>query len=225
MKKVLLILLGAGLALAQHQHPSGPAKPAVLMEGYGRHHHPIASTSEEAQKFFDQGLELVFGFNHDEAVRSFARAAELDRKAAMPHWGMALALGANYNDSAPADERLKKARAEVEKALALSASGPDNERAYEAKWDHLAIQLDQVGAPGPLLDAGCGSGWFTQRFVDRGYTVTAFDFTESGIAAARERVTGDVTWSVSDIASYRADQPSPVVVCIDVLFHIVDDDA
>src|SRR5262249_3613961 len=63
-------------------------------------------------------------------IRAFARAAELDPKAAMPHWGMALGLGANYNDPAPPDERLKKAHAEVEKALALSASAPDNERAY-----------------------------------------------------------------------------------------------
>ena len=48
----------------------------------------------------------------------------------MPHWGMALVLGANYNDPEPEVERLKKARAEVDKALALSAGAPENERAY-----------------------------------------------------------------------------------------------
>ena len=96
----------------------------------GAHRHPIQTTNAEAQKYFDQGVTLLFGFNHEEAFRSFERAAELDPKSPMPHWGMALALGANYNDPAPEAERLKKARAEVEKALALSAGAPENERAY-----------------------------------------------------------------------------------------------
>jgi hypothetical protein len=98
MKKTLLLLLCVGVASAQHQHQqSGTGKPAQLMDGFGRHQHPIATSSEVAQKFFNQGMELVFGFNHDEAVHTFARAAELDPKAAMPHWGMAFALGPNYN--------------------------------------------------------------------------------------------------------------------------------
>ena len=68
------------------------------MTGLGRLHHPIATSSPDAQRFFDQGLTLVYAFNHDEAVRSFRRAAELDPAAAMPHWGIALALGPNIND-------------------------------------------------------------------------------------------------------------------------------
>ncbi len=129
MKKVLLILLSAGLALAQHEHASAPAKPAVLMEGYGRHHHPIASTSDEAQKFFDQGLELVFGFNHDEAVRSFKRAAELDPRAAMPHWGIAFAMGPNYNLPA-VPEREKAAWDAMQQAVARKAGAPQHEQDY-----------------------------------------------------------------------------------------------
>jgi tetratricopeptide (TPR) repeat protein len=115
---------------AQHAEMTPPEKPVTLLSGMGAHTHPISTARPEAQKFFDQGVVLLFGFNHEEAIRAFERASELDPKASMPHWGMALALGANYNDSAPADERLKKAHAAVEKALALSASGPDNERAY-----------------------------------------------------------------------------------------------
>jgi starch phosphorylase len=53
--------------------------------------------SPDAQKFFDQGMALVFGFNHEEATRSFQRAAELDPRAPMPHWGIAWSLGPNYN--------------------------------------------------------------------------------------------------------------------------------
>ncbi|HEY7112659.1 MAG TPA: hypothetical protein VIA45_06965 [Thermoanaerobaculia bacterium] len=130
------VFLSAGALSAQHHHgaPAAAAEPAskpvTLFARLGSHRHPIATASPEAQRFFDQGVVLLFGFNHEEAIRMFQRAAELDPKAAMPHWGMALAHGANYNDPAPPAERLQKARAEVDKALALSASGPANERAY-----------------------------------------------------------------------------------------------
>ena len=63
----------------------------------GSLHHTIATGSDEAQKYFDQGLTLVYAFNHDEAIRSFRRAAELDPASPMPLWGMALALGPNIN--------------------------------------------------------------------------------------------------------------------------------
>ncbi len=138
MKRPLLLALAVLVLFAvpvraQHDHgapAAPPAKPAALFANLGSHRHPIATSSPEAQKFFDQGVVLLFGFNHEEAIRLFERAAELDPKAAMPHWGMALARGSNYNDPAPPAERLKKAREEVDEALALSASGPANERAY-----------------------------------------------------------------------------------------------
>jgi len=63
----------------------------VLMPGLGQHHHTISTKNPEAQRFFDQGLTLVFGFNHEEAERSFRRAAELDPESAMAFWGIALA--------------------------------------------------------------------------------------------------------------------------------------
>jgi len=118
---------------AQHADMPGMSPPksaATLLTGTGSHRHPIAASNPEAQKFFDQGMAMAYGFNHEEAYRSFAKAAELDPNAAMPRWGMALVLGSNYNDPAPVDERLLKARAEVEKALALAAGAPENERAY-----------------------------------------------------------------------------------------------
>ncbi|HUU32639.1 MAG TPA: hypothetical protein VMW48_01185 [Vicinamibacterales bacterium] len=89
----------------------------------------MATASPEAQKFFDQGFDLVVGFNHEEAVRSFTHAAELDPKAAMPHWGIAWALGPNYNVDID-DARSVQAHAAMQQALALAAGGPDSERAY-----------------------------------------------------------------------------------------------
>jgi tetratricopeptide (TPR) repeat protein len=108
-----------------------PGNPAVtpLMPGMGNHHHPISTTNAEAQRYFDQGCDLVFGFNHEEAVRSFKRAAELDPKAAMPHWGIAWALGPNYNLDVD-DDRAKQANGAMAQALASSESGPEAERGY-----------------------------------------------------------------------------------------------
>ena len=71
-------------AAAQTAPEAAAPKPPALLSGLGSHRHPIATTSPEAQKFFDQGMVMLFGFNHDEAFRSFERASQLDPKAAMP---------------------------------------------------------------------------------------------------------------------------------------------
>ena len=80
---------------AQHEHPPGAAaeKPATLLPGLGIWTHPIAIRNPQAQKFFDQGLVMLYGFNRPEALRSFRKALELDPQAAMAHWGVAMALG------------------------------------------------------------------------------------------------------------------------------------
>src|SRR5689334_25206581 len=84
---LLAAALGVPVA-AQHQHGTDhKAGPATLLEGLGSYHHPIATKSAEAQKFFDQGLTLVYGFNHNEAIRAFEQAARLDPQSPMPHWG------------------------------------------------------------------------------------------------------------------------------------------
>jgi tetratricopeptide (TPR) repeat protein len=99
------------------------------MSGMGALEHPVTTTSPEAQKFFNQGLRLIFGFNHDEATRSFRRAAELDPKMAMAYWGIAEAIGPNYNDPA-SDERFQQAHEAIQKAVDLSANVSASEREY-----------------------------------------------------------------------------------------------
>jgi len=73
------------------------AKGAKRFEGLGSLHRPITTTSKEAQAYFDQGLALTYGFNHDEATRSYAQAAVLDPACASCFWGVAMTLGPNYN--------------------------------------------------------------------------------------------------------------------------------
>jgi tetratricopeptide (TPR) repeat protein len=105
------------------------SKPPALMSGLGRHHHVISTKSSEAQRFFDQGLTLVFAFNHEEAARSFRRAAELDPRSAMPYWGVALALGPCINlDVDPPHE--KAAFESIQKAMSLAPGATESERAY-----------------------------------------------------------------------------------------------
>ena len=103
--------------------------PSALHENLGALHHTIHTSNPETQRLFDQGLTFVYAFNHDEAIRRFQRAAALDPKAAMPLWGIALALGPNINlDVDPARE--KQAFEAEQRALALAESAPENERAY-----------------------------------------------------------------------------------------------
>src|SRR5436190_23261875 len=104
----LIVIIGIVVAAACSRPPEAersktpasrpaPAANAGLIAGLGQHHHPISTSNPQAQQFFDQGFSLVFAFNHEEAVRSFEQAAGLDPQAAMPHWGIAWALGPNYN--------------------------------------------------------------------------------------------------------------------------------
>lgn len=123
---IVLLLLATG---AWAQHAQMGAGKAMLLPGLGDLHHPVSTTNAEAQQYFDQGMRLLYAFNHDEARRSFERAAQLDPRLAMAWWGVAYAVGPNYN--LPVDpEREKTGYDAVRKALALSATAPAQEKAY-----------------------------------------------------------------------------------------------
>ncbi len=130
--RTCIFLTFSFVTFAQHGgHAGSTRKPVTLLAGLGKIHHPIETRSPLAQKYFDQGLMLVYGFNHDEAIRSFEKASALDPYAAMPLWGVALALGPNINmDVEP--EREKAAFVAVQRALKLAATSPGNEKAYVA---------------------------------------------------------------------------------------------
>ena len=115
-----------------------------MVTGLGQHHHPITTSNPQAQQFFDQGFSFVFAFNHEEAVRSFQQAATLDPQAAMPHWGIAWALGPNYNLDID-DPRAKQASEAMKTAEALGAKASEPERDYIAA---MAIRY----SPDPKAD-------------------------------------------------------------------------
>ena len=126
---ILFLLLISTASAAQHQHSSNDSRSASLMANLGNHNHPVSTRNSEAQRFFNQGITLVYAFNHDEAARSFKRAAELDPELAMAHWGVALAIGPNYNLDVDPD-REKAAYDAIQKALSLAAHASPAERAF-----------------------------------------------------------------------------------------------
>ena len=133
MKTLAHFLFGAflflGIAAAQEHSAHNQGRPVTLVAGIGDAHHPVSTHNPQAQQFFDQGLRFIYDFNHDEAARSFQHAAELDPKLAMAYWGVAEAVGPNYND--PADpERYKRAHDAVQRAMDLSASASESDQAY-----------------------------------------------------------------------------------------------
>lgn len=108
---------------------SEPRAPVPLFENLGTLHHAITTTSEQAQQYFDQGLRLVYAFNHEEAIYAFQEAARFDPSAAMAYWGIALALGPNIN-AVMDKQRERRAWDAVQKARAHSAQVSVAERGY-----------------------------------------------------------------------------------------------
>ena len=161
-----VITLAACGGTAPETPPAAPATPQSVatvpsgaadgvFKNVGNHHHPIETTNSEAQKFVDQGFNFTFGFNHEEAARSFKKASELDPKAAMAHWGVAWAMGPNYNLDID-DERAKQAYTAMQQALTLSAGGSVAERAY---IEAMAIRF----SPDPKADRAA----LARRYADR----------------------------------------------------------
>jgi tetratricopeptide (TPR) repeat protein len=111
--------------------PPTPTEPvgATLLEGLGNYSMPITSDKPEAQRWFDQGLMLTYGFNHDAAERSFLKATELDPECAMCWWGAALVLGPHVNAGMePANN--PKAWDRLQRAKKLASTANKREQAY-----------------------------------------------------------------------------------------------
>jgi hypothetical protein len=124
---------------------TAPVPRTTLLGGLGAYHREIRTASAEAQRFFDEGLNLLYGFNHEEAFASFGRAATLDPRSPMPHWGMALALGTNINDPAPSD-RVKKAFTHLADAVRLAPNGSPTEQGLVTALTKRYV-ADPVGDP------------------------------------------------------------------------------
>ena len=91
-----------------------------LFDGLGGFSRKVTTGSPEAQRYFDQGLAFMYAFNHDEAIRAFRRAGELDPKCAMAFWGVAIANGPHINNPVVPEDRAKAAWTALGEAKALA---------------------------------------------------------------------------------------------------------
>jgi tetratricopeptide (TPR) repeat protein len=144
-----------------------------LFDNLGSLHHPITTSSDRAQQYFDQGLRLVYAFNHEEAIRSFEAAAQEDPQAAMAYWGIALALGPNINSTIEKkDER--RAIEMVQKARKLADRATPEEQAY---IDALVTRyVSRKGAKRKGLDEAYAKAMrlVAQRFPEDADAATLF---------------------------------------------------
>ena len=131
----------------------GPIAPELT--GLGTLHMPVTTSVPQAQRFFDQGLRLLYAFNHAEAIRAFREAARLDPGLAMAYWGWAIALGPNLN--APmSQENGRQAYSAIRQARALSSRATPREQALiealslrysaDGKGDRAALDRAYAGA-------------------------------------------------------------------------------
>ena len=112
------LILTASLGGCESIPQSDSVTPgAHLYAGFGNYHRPISTGSSQAQRWFDQGMQMLYGFNHDEAIRSFREAARFDPASPMPWWGIAYAYGININNPQMTPERSQAARRAADQAL------------------------------------------------------------------------------------------------------------
>ena len=158
MKQMLHLLLAASWILAsQSPVSSAPSKseklPGPLLDGLGELHHPVTTKVPLAQRYFDQGMRLLFGFNHREAIRSFRSAAEVDPACVMAHWGTAYAFGPHVNKPMDSNDTAQ-AWAALQLALQGKATASPKEQAYitalekryQAQHVENRLTLDQAFA-------------------------------------------------------------------------------
>src|SRR5262249_53110248 len=118
----------AGALVALAEPPvRRPAEPRF--RGLGPHHRKVTTRSDAAEAYFGQGLAFLYGFNHDEAIRSFEASAMCDPQCAMAYWGVAAANGPHINNTAVDEAHAKAAWAALTKARALAAKATKVEQA------------------------------------------------------------------------------------------------
>ena len=129
-----------GLPLTLAQWSEG----ARMFDGLGNFHRLVSTNSPAAQAYFDQGMRFLWAFNHDEATRSFAKAAELDPQCAMCYWGVALTVGPNYNLPMMAEPRAAVAWEALQHAAQHAGRTTPVEQAL------IAALAQRYQGPGPL---------------------------------------------------------------------------
>lgn len=130
----LLPLIAACSAVSQPSAPEAKLFPGL--DSFGK---TITTESTQAQAYFNQGITLLYGFNHEEAFRSFEHAARFDPEAAMAYWGMAYSVGMNINDQEMTDDRWQRGWHNAEMAMSVLDNEQDWEKALVEALSHRYV--------------------------------------------------------------------------------------
>ncbi|MFN3515097.1 MAG: tetratricopeptide repeat protein [Phenylobacterium sp.] len=188
---------------------------APVFDGLGDHHHPISTANPTTQKLFDQGVKLLFGFNHAEAIRSFREAARQDPDCAMCWWGVAFALGPNINLPMPEDA-VAPAWEAISRAQALKAKASPRERRWiealaaryspDPKADRAAMDAAFADAMGAIwrsdptdVDAGT---FYAEAMMD----TQPWDYWEADAATPKGRG-AEILAVLEDVLAKAPDHP------------------
>jgi tetratricopeptide (TPR) repeat protein len=180
----------------------------------GSYTRPVSTASADAQTWFDRGLIWAYGFNHEEAVRCFERAAEADPGCAMAHWGVAYAMGPNYNKDwvafAPDElaEMVSVARGAVERAHALLDRASPAERAL----------IEALGERFPDATPPEECSVWSDAYADAMRTAYGEFGDDPDVAAlCAEALVGRTPWELWDVQTGRPAEGADTLEAIDVL--------
>ncbi|MGE3405086.1 MAG: hypothetical protein AB7K63_21040, partial [Vicinamibacterales bacterium] len=150
MLKTLIVLASVLAIPAAGAQTLSEAPLAPELSGLGTHHFEVTTDTPRAQRFFDQGLRLLYAFNHPEAMRAFKEAARLDPDLAMAYWGQAMVLGPNLNQPMPPENEAPAFEAAM-KARHLARHASPRERALAAA---IAVRFPAAAGDRKALDRG-----------------------------------------------------------------------
>ncbi|MEQ8786173.1 MAG: hypothetical protein RIC55_07730 [Pirellulaceae bacterium] len=154
MLLVVLVAIAGTVAADQPsaKSPPSPTAGASLYPGFTGYSRKVTTDSPEAQRWFNQGIQLLYGYNHDEAIRSFEKAGEIDPSCAMAFWGSAYARGLHINNPQMGEEQSRLAHEAAQKSLAAL----DNETPVEKALARAVSRRYALPVPedrGPLDEA------------------------------------------------------------------------
>jgi tetratricopeptide (TPR) repeat protein len=166
---------------------AGWAAGAQLFDGLGTFHRATGTTSAEAQLYFDQAMRWLYAFNHDEATRSFARSAQADPNCALCYWGVAFAIGPNYNYPLMSAPRGQVAFAAMQRAIALAPHATPAEQALIAA---LALRYPTASA----ITASNYPTLQTAYAAAMGRAAAQFPADDDVLLLAAESIMGENAW-------------------------------
>ena len=204
---------------------AGDATDAPLYDNLGTLSYPIATKSPMAQRYFDQGLRLAYGFNHAEARRAFRTAQKHDPDCAMCSWGEALVLGPNINAPMAADA-VAPAMAAVARAQQNSASASAHEQALIAalaaryasdpKAERTALDAAYADAVGAVAARFPEDDTIQLLHAEALMDLTPWDYWDAGGAKPKGK-TAEIVSTLEKVLARNPDHPGAIHYYIHVV--------